>query len=55
MVKNPKTGNTTAIKVSAQDHTVAVGNSFTIVKDKPVTVNVFNTVSITVNLPYVSI
>ena len=49
VVKNPKTGNTTVIKVSAQDHSVTVGNSFTIVKDKSVTVNVFNTVSITVD------
>ena len=49
VVKNPETGNTTVIKVSAQDHSVTVGNSLTIVKDKQVTVNVFNTVSITVN------
>ena len=49
MVKNPKTGNSTVIKVSAQDHSVTVGNSFTIVKDKPVTVNVFNSVSIKVD------
>ena len=49
VVKNPETGNTTFIKVSAQDHSVAVGNSLTIVKDKQVTVNVFDTVSITVD------
>ena len=49
VVKNPETGNTTVIKVSAQDHSVAVGNSLTIVKDKQVTVNVFDTVSITVD------
>ena len=36
----PVTGNTTAIKVSAEDHTVQVGNSITIVKDKPVTLMV---------------
>ena len=34
VVKNPETGNTTVNKVSAQDHSVAVGNSLTIVKDK---------------------
>ena len=49
VLKNPETGNTTVIKVSAHDHSVAVGNSLTIVKDKQVTVNVFNTVSITVD------
>ena len=37
LVKNPETGNTTVIKVSAQDHSVAVGDSLTIVKDRPVT------------------
>ena len=49
LVKNPETGNTTVIKVSAQDHSVAVGGSLTIVKDRSVTVNVFNTVSIKVD------
>ena len=48
-MKNPETGNTTVIKVSTQDHSVAVGNSLTIVKDKQVTVNVFDTISITVD------
>ena len=30
------------IRVSAQDHSVKVGNSLTIVKDEPVVVNIFN-------------
>ena len=47
VMKNPETSNTTVIKVSALDHSVAVGSSLTIVKDKQVTVNVFDTVSIT--------
>ena len=49
VVKNAKTGNTTIIKVSAQDHSVEVDNSLTIVKNKPVTVQVFDAVSITVD------
>ena len=36
VLRSPVTGNTTAIKVSAEDHTVQVGNSIIIVKDKPV-------------------
>ena len=42
VIKNPVSGNVTIIKVSAQDHSVIVGNSVTIIKDKPVTVEVFN-------------
>ena len=49
LVKRPKTGDSVAIKVSAIDHTVYVGSSLTIIKDKAVTVNVSNTVSISVN------
>ena len=49
MVKNPETGNTTIIKVSAQDHSVLVDNSLTIVKNKPVTIQASNKVSITVD------
>ena len=48
VVKNPKTGNTTIIKVSSQDHSVAVGNSLTIIKNRPVTVNVFDKVDINI-------
>ena len=48
VVRNPKTGNTTIIKISAQDHSVAVGNSVTIIKDKPVTVQVLSNVRITI-------
>ena len=44
VIKNPVSGNVTIIKVSAQDHSVTVGNSVTIIKDRPVTVEVFNEV-----------
>jgi len=46
VIKNHETGNTTVVKVSALDHSVLVSNSLTIVKDKPVTVDVFKTVAI---------
>ena len=42
-------GDSVAIKVSAIDHSVLVGSSLTIVKDKPVIVNVHSTVSISVD------
>lgn len=48
VVRNPKTGNATIIKISAQDHSVAVGNSVTVIKDKPVTVQVLSNVRITI-------
>ena len=43
ILRNPVTGNTTAIRVSAEDHSVQVGDSITIVKDKQVTVQMSNT------------
>ena len=49
VIKNPENGSTTIIKVSAQDHSVLVDNSLTIVKNKPVTIQVSNKVSITVD------
>ena len=49
LIKNPVSGNVTIIKVSAQDHSVTVGNSLTIIKDRPVTVDVFDKVQITVD------
>jgi len=49
LVTSPKTGDSIAIKVSAIDHSVLVGSSLTIVKDKPVTVNVYDAVSISVD------
>ena len=49
VVKNPKTGNITIIKISSQDHSVAVGSSFTIIKNKAVTVQVLDKISITVD------
>ena len=49
VIKNRETNNTTVVKVSALDHSVLVGNSLTIVKDKPVTVDVFKTVAINVD------
>ena len=48
MVKNPDCGNVTKIKVSAQDHSVTVGDSLTIIKGKPVIVDVFDKIQITV-------
>ena len=44
VITNQKTNSSTVIKVSAVDHSVLVGNSLTIVKDRPVTVNVFEKV-----------
>jgi len=49
MVKDPETGNSTIIEVSAHNHSIRVGSSLTIVKDKPVTVDVSNTVSISID------
>ena len=49
VVKDPETGNSTIIEVSAQNHSVRVGNSLTIVKNKPVTVFVSNIVSINID------
>ena len=46
VVKNPKTGNTTVVKTSAKDHSVMVGNSLTIVKDKPVKLKVSDDVEV---------
>ena len=48
VVRNPKTGNTTVIKISAQDHSLAVENSVTIIKDKSVAVQVLSNVRITI-------
>jgi len=42
LLRCPVTGNTTAIKVLAEDHTIVVGNSITRVKDRPVTVTIAN-------------
>ena len=52
VLRSPVTGNTTAIKVSAKDHTVLVDGSVITVKDKPVTIQVSNTfiVDITVDV-----
>ena len=49
VVKNAETGNSIIIKVSAQDHSVAVDNTLTIVKNKPVTVQIVNTVIMTID------
>ncbi|XP_065903513.1 inter-alpha-trypsin inhibitor heavy chain H5-like [Dysidea avara] len=46
VVKNPRTGNTTVINVTARDHSVKVDNSLVFVKDKPVTVKVSNGVQV---------
>ena len=49
VIVNRNTNSTTVVKVSAVDHSVLAGNSLTIVKDKPVTVNVFEKVTINVD------
>ena len=49
VVTNPVTGNVTIIKVSAQDHSVTVEDSLTIIKDRPVMVEVSNKVQITID------
>jgi len=49
VVKNPKTGQHTVIKVTAHDHSVMVDNTLTFVKDKPVTVKVSNGVKVIVD------
>ena len=49
VITNQKTNSSTVIKVSAVDHSVLVGNSLTIVKDRPVTVNVFDKITISVD------
>ena len=49
LVTSPKTGDTIAVKVSALDHSILVGDSLTIVKDKPVTVNISDSIKINVD------
>ena len=49
VMKNVKTGKPTIIKVDAQDHSIAVDSNVIIVKDKPVTAQVFNMINITVD------
>ena len=49
VITNQNTNSTAVIKVSAVDHSVLVGNSLTVVKDKPVTVSVFEEVTTTVD------
>ena len=49
MLKNPKTGIITTVKISAQDHSVAVESSFTIIKNKPVTIRILNKVNISID------
>ena len=51
VVHNQNTDKDVVIHVSAQDHSVLVGNSLTVVKDKPVFVDVLNSkVSVDVNI-----
>ena len=49
IIKDQETGNVTVIKVSASDHSVLVGHSLTVVKDRPVNVDVFDRVAIKVD------
>ena len=48
-IKDQGTGNATVIKVSAPDHSILVGHSLTVVKDRPVNVDVFKTITIKVD------
>ena len=48
-IKNKETGNVTIIKVSAPDHSVLVDDSLAIVKNKPVNVDVFKTVTVKID------
>ena len=50
LLRCPVTGNTTAIKVSAKDHTVLVDGSVITVKDKPVTVHISNNFIVDINI-----
>ena len=47
---NPVSGNTTAIKVSAQDQSVSIDDSKAIVKDMPVSVKLFRNFSVTISI-----
>lgn len=50
LLRCPVTGDTTAIIVSAQDHTILVGGSVTTVKDRPVIVEVSNTFNVDITV-----
>ena len=49
VIQNDDTSKPVVIHVSAQDHSVKVNNSITVVKDKPVFVDVSNS-SVTINI-----
>ena len=49
LVRDPETDNTTSIKINAKEHSIQVGNSFTVVKDKQVLVDVNGNVTIRVD------
>ena len=51
LLRNPSTAKAIIIKVSAQDHSVSVDNSTTVVQDRPVTVTVSNSY-VTVNVDH---
>ena len=48
LLRCPTTGNAITIKVSAQDHSIQVGNINIVVDNKPVTVTVSNGASVTI-------
>ena len=50
LIRHSVTGNTTAIRVSGEDHTVTVGGSVTTVKDKPVIVQLSNTFTVDITI-----
>ena len=51
LLRNPSTAKAIIIKVSAQDHSVSVDNSTTVVQDRPVIVTVSNSY-VTVNVDH---
>jgi len=50
LLQHPIAEKSVIIKVSAEDHTVSVGNSITIVKNRPVTVKVSSNFNVAINI-----
>ena len=50
LLRSPKTGQTFSAKVSAQDHSIKVGDEFVKIDRKPVTVTISTEYNVTVNI-----
>jgi len=50
LLKPPNTNSTTVVKVSAQDHSITVGDEYVVINGKPVTVMVSTGHDITVSI-----